>query len=162
MNFPLTLDQQEAHDAATHCCFCGKGFDAPVRHPGNQAFIDFLKTDEKYGYVLEKVRNLTPMGEGGSLEEHELHLKQDLYLKDLTQFADAATTIDIKHHVGEIQLVPDIKVHDHDHGTGAYRGAARSCCNLQVSQKARKPKFLSCFTMRRVMIVITFSKQLLL
>ncbi len=59
-------------------------------------------------------------------------------MKDFALFADAVTMNDIKHHVREMQLVPEIKVHDHDHGTGAYRGAAHGCCNLHVSQKGQK------------------------
>ena len=37
------------------------------------------------------------------------------------------------------------KVHDHDHVSGEYRGAAHSACNLKLRQQRKIPVFLHCF-----------------
>ena len=37
---PLSEEQLQEHEAATHCCFCGQGFDVLIQHPGNKVWID--------------------------------------------------------------------------------------------------------------------------
>ena len=78
-------------------------------------------------------------------------------MKDFALFADAVTMNDIKHHVREMQLVPDMAT-ELVRIAGPLMAAATCMCR----RKARKPKFLSYFIMQKVMLVITYFKQLLL
>ena len=39
------------------------------------------------------------------------------------------------------QRFPELKVRDHDHLSGEYRGAAHSICNLQLQQRIKIPVF---------------------